>query len=127
MGGVNGIGIGTADGGGDENNGRGDGSKTRNPGPRAGRLYYGPSLDELCPSLSNPLPRFLWADMRRRGSMRGWKSPDAVRSLSHGRDTTPLAFFLHLRPTNCDGWVSDDLRGTELRGGRGRVECATAG
>lgn len=43
-----------------------------------------------------------------------------------GHDATPLAFFLHLRPSECDGWVSDDFRGTELRGGRGRVECATA-
>lgn len=44
-----------------------------------------------------------------------------------GHEVTPLAFFLHLRPSDCDGWVSDDFRGTELRGGRGRVGCAPAG
>lgn len=60
MGGVNGNGIeiGTADGDGDENNGRGDGSKTRNADPRARRLYYGPSLDELCPLYPTPCPAF---------------------------------------------------------------------
>lgn len=36
--------------------------------------------------------------------MRGWKSPDAVRSLSHGRDVTPLAFCLYLRPSATAGF-----------------------
>lgn len=124
-----GIGIGTADGDGDENNGRNaEAEMGRRRGTRVRALgdYIMARRWMSCVlSIQPPAPLFVsryeetWFDARL-GSR---STPSGAYRMAAMR-LRWLFSSTSVRPTATAGFRIS--RGTELRGGRGRVECATA-